>query len=219
MPQKGVAFFLFMVLKIYTMEKEIIMYRNHKIEVTQDHDPIDTPNDWNDNRFIIYDHRDFCVNVKGWDCQTTFEDLRARHQIQQGYHVFPVYAYIHGGVVLSLGRDFPDDRWDVSFKGFALVKREKGTWKREQARQAAYKLIGHWNEYLMGDVWCVTTKYESVGNWYGDDKAIGITDAKDTIDYQIEKSNEKSLKVQLRRLRNWITNKVPFEQRKPLKLI
>jgi hypothetical protein len=118
----------------------------------------ESPDHWgNDDAFLVYDHRDFTVKRRGFDPSEIFETLNeTKRKTFNGYWVFPVYAYIHSGVSLSLGRNsYPfNDRWDVSFKGFALVKRQKGwTYTEKKAYKVAETIVSEWNQYLSGDVY------------------------------------------------------------------
>lgn len=125
---------------------------HYKLEIHYDEDPI-SPDYWeDDHRFIVYDHRSFTVQKQGFDPAKIHQWDNGRGTYK-GYFVFPVYAYIHSGVALSLGRDsYPFTcQWDVSFKGFALVKREKGTYSREAALPKAQGVVDMWNEYLSGE--------------------------------------------------------------------
>lgn len=74
------------------------------------------------------------------------------------YFIFPVSAYIHSGVSLSITNEFFSDEWDSSIQGFVLV--EKVLVKDEVtdeitniAKNYAEELIETWNTYLSGDVW------------------------------------------------------------------
>ncbi len=85
------------------------------------------------------------------------------------YFIFPVYAYIHSGVALSLGNSgYPFNcRWDVSSTGFLLVNKTdiNFNYSRENSDLYAGKtdeeisyiygegLIETWNQYLSGDVY------------------------------------------------------------------
>ena len=107
-----------------------------------------------DFAFLVYDHRQFYVAKKGFEPRDIFDHLNTGKKTYDGYWAFVVYAYIHGGVALSVGsHNFPDAQWDVSTTGFALIKREKGMYTREKALKAAKSLIETWNQYLSGDVY------------------------------------------------------------------
>lgn len=81
------------------------------------------------------------------------------------YYIFPVDAYIHSGVHLSLAdtKNYPDRRWDVSTTGYVLVKKDQilpeydmgvvETALHYRAKEMAESLIETWNQYLSGDVY------------------------------------------------------------------
>ena len=86
------------------------------------------------------------------------------------YYIFPVDAYIHSGVNLSLAntKNYPDRKWDVSTTGYILVKKDmvKSTENLDankildfpnhletRAKEYAEGLIETWNQYLSGDVY------------------------------------------------------------------
>lgn len=180
------------------VKKEI--YKNHKIVIYQDEN-YDSPDEWgDDDLFLIFDHRDFCIKRKGFDPAEIFEN----GEKMKGYHVFRCYAYIHSGIALSVGgHSFPDARWDVSFKGFWLVKRVKGwSWRREVARKIAEGFCETWNQYLSGDVYGFRLfsldengkkleEIDSCWGFYGDEGIEQIIEeCKSTIDYQLEKKME-----------------------------
>jgi len=159
-----------------TPVQETKIIGNKKIEISYD-DMAMSPDDWGcEDQFVIFDHRDFCVQRDGIDGQEIFE---AGEKLK-GYHIFRCYAYIHSGVALSVGsHNFPDARWDVSFKGFWVIKRQKGTWTREQAKKAAEGLCDSWNQYLSGDVYYYNITdvetdevIDSCGGFYGLDECM-----------------------------------------------
>lgn len=127
----------------------------YKIEVVQDENA-NSPDYWgNDDAFVVYDHRQFSVSRKGFVPRDIFDHIQAGGKLYDGYHVFVLYAYIHSGVVLSVGdHNFPDARWDVSSTGFVLVKRQKGwSWRKAKALEVAKSITEEWNQYLSGDVY------------------------------------------------------------------
>jgi hypothetical protein len=127
----------------------------YKIEVVQD-EMADSPDCWgNEDAFVVYDHRQFYVKREGFDPKEIGEHMENTGRLfYDGYFVFPLYAYIHSGVALSVGNhDFPDARWDVSMSGWVLVKREKGMYRRARAFKLAEAITEEWNQYLSGDVY------------------------------------------------------------------
>lgn len=172
------------------MEKTIGKY---KIKVIQDMNA-DSPDIWRDEeRFLVYDHRQFSVQRKGFNAREIFEATKKKKTFN-GYWVFPVYAYIHGGVALSVGsHNFPDARWDVSMSGFALIKRESGTYTEKTAFKAAEGLIEEWNQYLSGDVYGYKIvdenddEIESNWGYYGSECCM--TEAESIVEFLINENN------------------------------
>lgn len=148
----------------------------------------ESPNDWwDDEKFLIFDHRDLYVERDGFNPDDIFEN----GETVKGYHVFRCYAYIHGGVALDVdSHTFPDARWDVSFKGFWLIKRVKGTWTRKHALTAALDLCKTWNQYLSGDVYCYKIynendeEIDSCWGYYGVESCMEA--AEDIVNYLID---------------------------------
>lgn len=196
---------------------ETINYRGYNIEVCYDTNPI-APDEWdNTDNFLLYEHRDFTVKVKGFEGQDIFDAMQAKKPLFEGYFYFPVYAYIHSGVSLSLGRNFiaPGEHlnWDVSFKGFVMVKRQKGVWTREQAYKLAQGTIQTWNQYLSGDVYGYNSEAGGCWGFYGaEGRKEMIKEAKNEIDYAISKKISEHLK----QVKTWILNRVPLLKRSPL---
>jgi hypothetical protein len=176
---------------------ETIQYKGHEIKVCYDTNA-SSPDEWgNDDMFLVYDHRDFAIERDGFDPQDIFYAMGENKPLYKGYFYFPVYAYIHSGVALSLGRsEYPfNDGWDVSFRGFALIKRQKGlSYRRKKAYEIVKSLIEEWNQYLSGDVYGYTSDCGSCWDFYGEEgKQDMIKQAKDEIDYKIERSKKSIL--------------------------
>lgn len=89
-------------------------------------------------------------------CETGEEDgLHEPRKVddRDDYAVFPLRAYIHSGVALSLDRSYPfDDQWDSMSIGFVVVR--IADFNKEQDLGAVAKsYVETWNQYLSGDVW------------------------------------------------------------------
>lgn len=205
---------------------EEIDHNGYRIAIECD-EYAENPDDWgNDEMFLVYDHRDFCVRRKGFDPDDIFERMQEGKKTYNGYWVFPVYAYIHSGVALSLGRNsYPfTDRWDVSFKGFALVKRMKHQWSEDKAYNLAEGLIKTWNMYLSGEVYGFNVyeldedgeevdSIDSCWGFYGDEGIKQIIDeSKCLINGEIELRN----KTRFTKLKALIKNNVPLSIRESL---
>lgn len=145
-----------------------------------DETPI-SPDDWADGSlFLVHYHRDFHIENKiitKYILRQWYQDTTEPEETKD-FWVFPVAAYIHSGVVLSLGsgKHFPDYQWDVSRVGAVLASRKEFETK-EKAQKAAKSLIKDWNCYLSSDVYCLVKEnydknkkqidYDVVGGYYG----------------------------------------------------
>ena len=192
--------------------RETIIYKGVEIETFYDQD-YESPDHWgNEEFFLVYDHRDFCVERNGFDPDDIFEAMQENKKLYDGYFYFPVYAYIHGDVSLSLGnRSYPFTcPWDTSFKGFVLVKREKGTWTASKAQSIAEGLINSWNECLSGEVYGYSSESGSCWGFYGEEgyKQM-IEEAKGEIDYDIAKKRKEHFNY----LKQAIKSKIPYQYR------
>lgn len=125
----------------------------YTMRIERDDDP-QSPDDWdNEDLFLVAFHRSFEVTRKGF---TSAEDVG---EWRDEYAILPLYAYIHGGVSLSVsGFSCP---WDSGQVGYVLVRKgagfsmEDGTAADtpEVQEYVAKLLVEEWNQYLGGDVW------------------------------------------------------------------
>jgi len=159
--------------------------------LVQDDSPAGDPDEDEDALFLVHYHRNFEARQ---DKVIVEDDLRRWYQgetiaQEKEYWIFPVSAYIHSGVRLSLGnmRDasggFDGQGWDTSHVGAVLASKKE--WRtRKAAEKAALQKVETWNQYLAGDIWgCVLEKYdhkkqaveaghESCWGYYGWDYAL-----------------------------------------------
>lgn len=181
---------------------EQIEYNGYKINIYQD-EFYESPSDWGDNEcFLVHYHRDCWITNKLIDEDDIREWYRGSKSLEKEYWVFPVAAYIHGGVSLSLGsgRNFPDYNWDVSHVGAVLVKRNRRL-RKKTAYKYAEGIIETWNDYLSGNVYGYMIE-DSEGNeeggcwnYYGDWETSGILDeAKAEINGMIHKRIQEAIR-------------------------
>ena len=168
--------------------KNIQIYKNHAYKIHQN-EFAQSPNDWDDcDLFLVFEHSEFSVNRKGFYPKYIYENPEQ----YTDFYIFPVYAYIHSVVSLSLSNNtYPfNDRWDVSSTGFILVSKELRSDITENiALEYAEKLIDEWNLYLAGDVYdvylynikecthCGNIEYEEIETTcevYGYDNAVEL---------------------------------------------
>lgn len=191
------------------------VYRGHVIEVFPD-ECVEQPNEWDDTVFLVGFHRSFWVKREGYDEETVRDALRTqKHPLRKVYHIFPLAAYIHSGVSLSLDRDsYPfNDQWDTCWVGAVFIAKEEA--KRKEAERIAEDTIQTWNEYLSGEVYGYQTDTDdSCWGFYGDIHQAGglLNHAREAIDAHIETEARKHAK----KVKAWILNRVPLTKRVPL---
>ena len=113
----------------------------------------EAPNEWGDDAVFLVtkNHRYFSVEApEGWSlgrvCEMSKGDMK-------NFVAFPLYAYIHSGVALSLGQEYPfNDQWDSCRIGYVVVKKA-GFGTECDLREVAAGFVTTWNQYLSGDVW------------------------------------------------------------------
>ena len=145
------------------------------IEIHHDEDARSPQEDGDNGLFLVGLHRDFFVRPPDYKAKDTWngDALKAEIDARAKTHwIFPLEAYIHGGVALAFGSEgnFPDRRWDVSQLGCIFVA--KSEWRlQKKARAAAAGLIETWNQYLSGDVWGYVVdpdgEHDSCWGFYG----------------------------------------------------
>jgi len=180
-------------------------YKGYEILILQDEDP-QAPNEGDvEDLFLVFDHRDFCVKVPGYEPQDLFNDVYAKNKrFYNGYWLIPIEAYIHSGVHLMIkgsveAANCPDRRWDVSFKGFVLVKRIKQwSFTYETATKRAAELVKSWNNYNSGNVYGyeIPELDSSCWGFYGDWEDHAMVEAKHVIDHHLKpKAYVKSVRT------------------------
>lgn len=116
------------------------MAERYELRVVQDEYPT-SPSEWrDDDLFLVADHRGFAVAApKGVDLD------------DENFQVYPLRAYIHSGIALSLGAEgYPfNDGWDSAWIGKVYVRKDAVG----DVKEAAEALVDEWNQYLSGDVW------------------------------------------------------------------
>ena len=120
--------------------------------------------------FIVYDHKSFTVEVEGIEPDDIYTHLKCKEQVEyynsltelhetqsedrdscltgmnedfDNYNIYPLFAYIHSSVSLSLGNtSYPFNcKWDTSMKGFLVTTKDYDG--------DVNKFIEVWNDYLM----------------------------------------------------------------------
>jgi hypothetical protein len=138
--------------------KVIQLKGNHRLYIDYDEDSV-SPNDWeNETVFLVFTHRQFDVRREGFKPIDIYNSIQNKSTEYEEYYIFPLCAYIHSGVSLSLSHN--GDRFDTSSTGFVLVKKEGHSEDegrtRGKAQELAESLIITWNKYLNGQVFRYT---------------------------------------------------------------
>jgi hypothetical protein len=181
---------------------ETFTHAGYRVELHQDTDAQAPEND--DEVFIVTTrNRYFQLNQDGFE----LDDIRdGKHK--RAYHVFPLYAYIHSGVALSLGRGGQfSDMWDSGQIGYVLAakssfglkpKTRKGKVVASSAQEVASGIVETWNQYLQGDVWGyeitdAAGDVDSCWGFYGLDDAR--SEAKTAAEYNRKHENTEASKI------------------------
>lgn len=112
----------------------------HKIYVERDPDP-ESPREFSTFTIAVRPNRYFCGDE---EADETFDAGDA------SLYVFPVYAYIHGGVALSCSPF--SDPWDSGCAGYMYAPRDQFADEAE-ALACARGELETFNQYMDGDVW------------------------------------------------------------------
>ena len=179
----------------------------------------DEPGCWYDNAYLIYDHRDCQIAPRGKKpsfareifeiCQKSTSELFLIDD--ELCFVFYVYAYIHGGVKLYLNehaaRRYEPTGFDTSMKGFVVVKQCEETPDSDSAFKKAHEIIDNYNIMLAGEIYRYHSEFGSCGGFWGSEgyKQM-IEEAKQEIDYEMNRKNEERFNL----LKRYIKSKVPI---------
>lgn len=152
-----------------------------------------------DQKYITRDlQADIFAELNG-DADDYEEREQAREWVKN-YFIFPLFAYIHSGVALSLGRTGQfADKWDSSTVGAVYAKKTKFD-TEEEARTAADSLVKTWDNVLSGQVfgYMIETPDESTegGCWgfIGEPEESGLIEqAKEEADELIKEDKRKAV--------------------------
>lgn len=201
-----------------------IKYRGFDIEIYPDEEA-PSPDEREDKEsFLVYDHNQFHVQRDGFDPLDIYTRLQGGFRTYEGYWIFPAYAYIHGGVALSLSKTgYPFTcPWDTGLRGFVLVKKSTW-WKYKGAREIALSVIKEWNIFLRGDVYGYMIKPEtekgSCWEYYEEhpdrEGSCLLEDARGEIDYYIREQAKKHGRY----LKSVILSRVPIVHRRPFSYV
>lgn len=155
------------------MDKQLVAEHpgGWKAYITQDEDP-ESPDAWDDAPPDATVYLTTTRNRYFEKNPDYLEDAEERSACWS----FPLYAYIHGGVSLGIGRgSVMDCPWDSGQIGEVRVRKEAFA-SEQQAREAAQAEVCTWNQYLSWDIWGVIIEQDgehrdSCWGFYGEDNA------------------------------------------------
>ena len=113
--------------------------------------------------------------------------------------IFPLYAYIHSGIVLGMdAKEFPDMMWDVSLVGFIYATNESmqrcfgdERLTLDSIRKVFQEDINQMNKYLAGESYCFIIERTAECNMHV--KHVEVVDSChgiDDLDYAIRSATE-----------------------------
>lgn len=148
-----------------------IEYKDHIIEIVQDEYNED-PNVWDDSQFLVYQHRNFTIEKDGFHPENISIHIEATERLldptisdearegfeeylnsdYDNYWIFPIDAYTHSGVSLSIFSGQKTCNWDSSVSGYYLVSKEIQN-TEEGAEEVVESYLETWNDILGGRVY------------------------------------------------------------------
>lgn len=150
----------------------------------------------------------FISNHRHYKSIGEFEHLTIEHIIDKDLPdnivVVPVYAYIHGGIALSLG-EF-NCQWDSGCFGFLLFKKD------DHDDESLKNFVQLWNNILNGNVYYLYiydkhNTYECCGGF------TDIDELKKEVDMILKSYVKYDKKLRDNKLKVLIKNKVPLQYR------
>ena len=196
-------------------------YKGFTIKIEQDDDS-QNPREWDNLGTMVCWHNGYNLGDKhDFDSPSDFRDeINKDNAI-----ILPLFLYDHSGITMSTSSfSCPWDSGQVGYIYVTLkdVRKEYGVKRITKAiRQKATNLliseVETFDQYLTGDVYgyMVEETGDSCWGYFGQEGIEqAISEAKDGIDYEIDKRKQDHYK----KLKTWIKNRVPFENRKALML-
>jgi hypothetical protein len=156
---------------------ETIKYKNYELKIEHDYDCHDLLSDHfnydikENNPIFISNHRDYSSINTDYKIES-FENLDEIKDTYKDYEIYSVNAYIHSGVALSLGSEYPFNcSFDSGLFGFLLVKKTE--------KMSVESFIKSWSMILNGEIYgytldktilcksCETSHTENIDSCWG----------------------------------------------------
>jgi len=145
------------------MKPETFKVQGLTVAIHQDTDPTSPEENQDENAFLVTTKNRYFEVRPDW-CQTPDN----AEQLAETHYLYPVLAYIHSGVALSLSAigQFSDP-WDAGRIGTLAITKDASEIPFPQ--EYAEGMIEEWNQYLSGDVWgyTITRKGEQIDSCWG----------------------------------------------------
>lgn len=162
-------------------------YKGYTINIYHDGD-YSQNNDFDDSVFMVAYHTQFTINHPTFTKDRVVELFQSKSH--EEYYLFPLRAYIHSGVSLSLSNtEYPfNDRFDSSWVGLVFVDKNKAG-SEEVARDIAEGLITTHNHLLSGEVYgyTITKDGDETDACWGfiGEYTYCLNEAKEVVDYMV----------------------------------
>lgn len=139
-------------------------FEHYTIKTRFDQEP-DNPRDWDNVCHMIFFHKRYVIGDKhsyNSGNYRSFEEMEADVcKQEQAAYCRVVYMYDHGGVALSMSRDYPfNDQWDAGVIGLIIISKESakecGVNTKEKAEKIMNEEVQVYSDYLSGQVYSTT---------------------------------------------------------------
>jgi len=197
------------------MEATKIEYKKHTIQISYDEFSMHPRTDFDNLGSMVMFHNRYNLINEGFYNKNDFNSWEELEKyiirVEDIAVILPVYMYDHTGVVLNT-TGF-SCQWDSGQVGFIFISKAKArteySWKqitktrRERLEKYLIEEVEVYSQYLNGDVYGYTVLNEEGeeieadgGSYYGYDheKSGLMENAKDAIDYEIERAKEEEKK-------------------------
>ena len=184
---------------------ETTNYKNYLIKLDYDEN-CENPRAWDNIGTIYTASRDYGFGDENFYCSDELQEQLDSDKCD-GDIIYPINAYIHSGITISLGSY--NCRFDSGVIGYIRIPAEYA----EDALEVAKEEIDTLDKYLRGEVFAYVIEdsqgniVDSCSGYYSENDAIN--DAKDMIDCFVQ----HAIKNHIRKLKQQIKHKAPLNKR------
>lgn len=184
---------------------ETVIYKDHKIEIYPDHNPLNPITDWDVlGKFICFHRKYDLSNDKRFSSP---DDVR-NYAKENKCRLYPLYLFDHSGITISLTPfSCPWDSGQVGWvmlepedvkKEFFVKRLTKNCWKQAEKR-IEYE-VSTFDDYLRGNVYGYKIfepdgeEYDSCWGFVGDWEDYMLEECKEIIDYKLRQEQDEKVK-------------------------